>query len=229
MRARAAAAADATLAQTLPAALMAIDEAERLALKAARAEVYVGFYELENARAGVPAAAPALDPQLSRAELAKLECKRTEEAAMEAARQEHIADLPDIPSAIACDLGPDGVQALWEFAVDRFVTARDMNDADSCIWTETLPSFARKVLSNATLERAKHEWDLESAQIATRDAEKQIAEVRAEMREIGREMGEMEEAHEVEVARLKGELREAKGREEALQGVIAQWMSAHGV
>ena len=42
-------------------------------------------------------------------------------------------------------------------------------------------------------------------------------------------MDAMEESHEAEVARLQGELREAKGREEALQGVIAQWMSAQGV
>ena len=42
-------------------------------------------------------------------------------------------------------------------------------------------------------------------------------------------MDAMEERHEAEVARLRGQLREAKAREDALQGVIAQWMSAHGV
>ena len=39
----------------------------------------------------------------------------------------------------------------------------------------------------------------------------------------------MEAAHADEVVRLQGELNKSKGREEALQGVIAQWMSVQGV
>ena len=46
-KARDAAATDATLAPGLPAALAAIDEAERAAMAAARLEVYIGFHELE--------------------------------------------------------------------------------------------------------------------------------------------------------------------------------------
>ena len=60
------------------------------------------------------------------------------------------------------------------------------------------------------------------AQEGERAAEKRASECRTEMEE-------MEESYEAEVARLRGELREAKGREQALQGVIAQWMSAQGV
>ena len=54
-----------------------------------------------------------------------------------------------------------------------------------------------------------------------RAADKRVAE-------FAKDMEAMEESHEAEVARLQGELREAKGREEALQSVVAQWMGAHG-
>ena len=219
-------AADASLAPGLSRCLAAIDEAERLAMEKARREVYVGFHELEVA-ATAPAE-PQLKPQLSRVECAKLAAA----AEMEAATQQQLAELPDIPTSLACALGPDGVQVLWDHAVDTFAYA---TDADN-VWTDALPSLVRKLLSKAADVAYDHEQELEKAQIGADCLAYETA--RAEratkkMLEYGSEVDAMEEAHAAEIARLQGELREAravaKGREEALQGVIAQWMSAQGV
>ena len=152
---------------------------------------------------------------------------------MEAATQAHIAELPAIPAALRSALGPDGVQALWTHVVETFAYP---STPDACVWTEALPTLTRQVLAKASRDQAKQEWDLESAQLAVQDADGR-AEA-AWQRSFGhaKELGEVEEAHEAEVARLQAQLREARmhlhharGREEALQGVIAQWMSAQGV
>jgi hypothetical protein len=222
------AAADASLAAGLPAVLAAVDEAERLAMQAARLEVYVGFHELEVAAPAATAPEPA-EPQLSRVERAKLVVQAAHEAKMEAATQQQLAELPDIPLALAGALGPDGVQVLWDHAVDTFV---DSTHADVYVWTEALPSLVRKLLADAANAMHDHERELEKAQMGAGDlayAQEKAERASKKMIEYADEVDAMEETHATEIARLQGELREAKGREEALQGVIAQWMHAQGV
>ena len=220
-------AADASLAGGLPATLAAIDEAERLAMEKARHEVYVGFHELEvKVEESAPAAAP--EPQLSRVESAKLAGQAAHEAAMEEAMQWRLAELPDIPPSLAAELGPDGVQVMWDHAVDTY--------SGGTAWAEVLPSLVRKLLCDAANAAYDHERELDKARMGGDDlafAQKQAADASAKMVAYAEEVDAMEEAHANEIAHLRGELREAraeaKGREEALQGVIAQWMSARRV
>ena len=210
-------------------ALAAIDEAERLAMEAARREVYVGFHELAVLLAAPAAAAPEpaepAQPELSRLERAKL----AEQALMEAAAAQHLAELPDIPPALASELGPDGVQVLWDHAVDTYAHG---GPGGENVWTKALPSLVRKLLRDAVNAAYDHERKLEEARVGADNlayAEKKAADASHAQSMCAEELDAMEEMHADEVIRLKGELREAKGREEALQGVITQWMSAQGV
>lgn len=218
-----------TLASELPATLAAIDEAERLAMEAARSEVYVGFHELDAPAVApeVPAAAP--EPELSRLERAKL----AGEAEMAAATQRQLAELPDIPPSLATALGSDAVQVLWDHAVDTFVYCGLDTDGAEDVWSSALPSLVRKLVRDATWAAYDHEQELahQQQELAHQQqtAERTAERASKKMVEYAYEVDAMEDEHEKEVARLQGELREAKGREEALQGVISQWMSAHGV
>jgi hypothetical protein len=217
-----------TLASELPATLAAIDEAERLAMEAARSEVYVGFHELDAPAVApeVPAAAP--EPELSRLERAKL----AGEAEMAAATQRQLAELPDIPPSLATALGPDAVQVLWDHAVDTFVYCGPGHGGAADVWSSALPSLVYKLVRDATWAAYDHQQELEKAQTGASDlanAQQTAERASKKMAEYAYEVDDMEDEHEKEVARLQGELREAKGREEALQGVISQWMSAHGV
>ena len=141
--------------------------------------------------------------------------------------------VPPIPLDLSNALGPDGTQALWAYAADS--PGRQPDEADGW-WSLTLPGFVRWLQrrdvyrqEDLVRDRGLDQKEITAAGEATRAAEARASESAAAM-------DEMEESYEVEVARLQAQLREAqmrlhhaKGREEALQGVIAQWMGAQGV
>ena len=94
------------------------------------------------------------------------------------------------------------------------------------------PSLAptvRKLLRNAGNVTYEHERESDLAQFAAQGKEEMHNEATKRTSELAKKIDEMEAAHADEVARLQGELNKSKGREEALQGVIAQWMSVQGV
>ena len=198
-------------------------------MEAARSEVYVGFHELDAPAVApeVPAAAP--EPELSRLERAKL----AGEAEMAAATQRQLAELPDIPPSLATALGPDAVQVLWDHAVDTFVYCGPGHGGAEDVWSSALPSLVCKLVRDATWAAYDHEQELahQQQELAHQQqtAERTAERASKKMVEYAYEVDAMEDEHEKEVARLQGELREAKGREDALQGVVAQWMGAHGV
>lgn len=140
-RAQLAAAADPSLAATLPAALADIDAAERLELAKPRSEVYVGFHELaallprpaeppaaaaESAAAAEPAAESAAASVLA--------------AALQAVEPEPEPEIPAIPPDLARALGRDGVQALWRFH-HRDDHGEHLSLAESVDWHKYLPGL----------------------------------------------------------------------------------------
>ena len=120
------------------------------------------------------------------------------------------------------------MQALWTHVIE---TVACPSTPSACVWTEALPCLTRKLLRNAADVAYDHQRELEKLQSEAdqvHNAEERARNSATRAQHYADEADAMEEAHEAEVARLNGELREAKGREEALQGVIAQWMSARG-
>jgi hypothetical protein len=118
-RVRATAAADPAARATIRADLAAIDAAEQRALEAWRQEVYVGFTELDELLPLPGDAAEGAAARIERARAAAEAARDAEVAAYEATRYERtVARLPDMPPALTCALGPDGVQALWECAAE---------------------------------------------------------------------------------------------------------------
>ena len=206
----------------VPAEIAAIDAAEQARIKELREEIYIGFIELESL---LPVPNDDGAPRVT-----------TDESV--GVRFPYLLEnpelhVPPIPLDLANALGPDGTQALWAYAADS--PGRQPDEADGW-WSSTLPGFVswlqrRDVHRQEDLARQRG-FDQEDVSLAgewTRRAEARASESAAAMEE-------MEESYEVEVARLQAQLREAqmrlhhaKGREEALQGVIAQWMRAQGV
>ena len=248
--ARHAAAADASLAGGLPAALAAIDEAERLATEAARREVYVGFHELEAPPPPPPTGTPGgnePDTALSRTESARAAAELAEREQRQAEEAERQRTLPNIPQELAGALGTDGVQVLWRVATEQCWSRRAIPESGD--WWKKLPKLVKCLLEDA----ANQEAEFEIHKLDVRSIERQIkqAETRGWMRGCAEEIeiafsSDIEEAErcadvaekseaemveklaasEAEVAQLRQQLSEARGREVALEGVISRHMRA---
>ena len=200
----------------LPSELAAIDQAEQARLNELRDEVYIGFNELESLLPSESDVVPRVADETAEVRFPYL--LGLDE------RDDYVAAIP--PDLVAI-LGPDATQALWQFATRN--GNRGPSEPDFW-WSIELPGFAGWLMiddpafSGAVTAR-EHGFVLEElalAQEAARAARKRATECASDMEA-------MEETYEAEVARLQGALREAKGREDALQGVVAQWMGAHGV
>ena len=245
-RARDAAAADASLAAGLRAALAAIDEAERCAMEAARSEVYVGFHELEMPppppQAVPDGTAPdhaELDTALSRTERARAAAELAEREREQARELERQQALPDIPAELASALGPDGVQTLWCVATERCWSRHKIPESGD--WWKMLPELVKSLIEDSAIKECEfqithiqmkqaetrgwrrgraEEIDLMVVEAKRRTEEAERRTEEAEEQEI--ELTQRLEASEAEVERLRLQLSEARGRESALEGVISR-------
>jgi hypothetical protein len=150
-RVRATAAADPAARATIRADLAAIDAAEHRALEAPQQEVYIGFSELEELLPLPGDAAEGAAARIERACAAAEAARAAEVAAHAATRYERtVAKLPDMPPALTCALGPDGVQALWECAAEGGFEMRTSSDWCSALNTDgneaPLASLVRKLV-----------------------------------------------------------------------------------
>ena len=200
----------------LPSELAAIDQAEQADLKELRDEVYIGFNELDSLLPSESDGVPRVADETAGVRFPYLLGMNE--------RDNYVAAMP--PDLVAT-LGPDGTQALWQYATRYGKTGPSEPDV---WWSLELPAFVVSLMRDdpafsGAVTAQEHGYALEDialAQEATRAANERATECASDMEA-------MEETYEAEVARLRGALREAKGREDALQGVIAQWMGAHGV
>lgn len=131
-----------------PAAVAAIYAEERTKLESLRSEVYVGFNELETLLPGFEAkelddfrrAGPEHDVLASALRTAKAEARRPPPQ----------QSLPAIPPELAGHLGPDGVQYLWDHAME--VQAYPQRSQD---WHRFLPHLIQTLLAKLTIRQVE--------------------------------------------------------------------------
>ena len=124
-----------------------------------------------------------------------------------------------IPSDLVAALGPEATQVLWDNEMaDRaeYPLVRESDDW----WSNGLPFLVKTLLTK--LKRA-HAEQTRDATLRTQVASygQSVAAMRAEMDAAMAACDREAEAAEAENERLRGELREAKGREEALRDALA--------
>ena len=201
-----------------------IDAAERAASEAAhtaaRGEVYVGFHELEQL---LPVAAASADVQASDGETPSADDVEAPAYADTAAgRYSFEKDLHSIgcyfPWALVedyqkedCSMPPDLIKSLGP---DAAQVMQDRLGAEHCLvgeqwWSKGLPLFVKLLLQDLENERKWHKEDLELEKQDTRRAEQTREQAEAELEEAENTIGA-----------LRGDLRQAAGREEALHKVI---------
>ena len=133
----------------------AIDAEEQSKLESLRAEVYVGFHELE-------ALLPGAEKQ--KAEPAEPALAAAVQVATAALTQKPAPPaLPAIPPELASRLGPEGVQYLWDFVHERRTFPRRGED-----WYKCLPWVIQSILvdfsSLFNLQTEEDVWELIDAQ-----------------------------------------------------------------
>ena len=111
----------------------AIDAQEQSRLESLRAEVYVGFHELEALLPG-DAAPPVHIHDVLAAALESADIASKLAAAMQTAEE----NIPPIPAELALCLGRDGVQALWDH---RIYMGPQWKIEDNKDWYDLLPSL----------------------------------------------------------------------------------------
>ena len=205
-RLREAAEGSESLSAALPAELAKVDEVEQAALQAPRDEIYIGFHELPALLAAEPEPEPAM-------------------------RYPWIPDPPPfvpppadrlppaIPPDLVAALGPEATQVLWENEMaDRaeYPLVRESDDW----WSTGLPFLVKTLLTKLKHAHAEQTRD---ATLRTQVASygQSVAAMRAEMDAAMAACDREAEAAEAENERLRGELREAKGREKALMAALA--------
>ena len=115
----------------------AIDAQEQSRLESLRAEIYVGFHELEALLPGD--AAPPVDvAQPVHAVLAAALESADIASKLAAAEREAEENIPPIPAELALGLGRDGVQALWDHRIHEYP---GWTIEDSKGWYDLLPSL----------------------------------------------------------------------------------------
>ena len=220
--ARAAAAEDAKLAARLAADLAAIDGDEQAAIDAPKSEVYVGFHELDSL---LP---PPQDPY----------CDTTPPVAVrypwlvdkEICESRYVPferQCAPIPPDLANALGREATQLLWERSHRRL----PMDDNEW--WCLMLPGFVKHLVHEVSVRDAacdaKEEViaELEHKLLNFKLMEDAVyfhkdgtVFIRNGLQEI------LQEQHEEELEKLRGELQQAKAREEALLKAFAM-MGVH--
>ena len=103
----------------------ALDAAHRLEMETLRAEVYIGFHELETAAAGGAEEATAAPPQLATEPVlaAALQIAQRSEAQPRAP-----PDVAPIPPELCSRLKSEGVQYIWDFAARNAIYPKRSED-----------------------------------------------------------------------------------------------------
>ena len=212
----------------LQAALAAIDAEEQAVVEHARSEVYVGFTELDSLmpkpltnpldhleRPSQEATVDSiLKPDVSTNDLVTAMHKALEARGIRCPESYVTYEQDDehMPPDLAEAVGSDAARQLQAFG-------SCYSGADQW-WTIALPLFVRHLVSEhaATLTRIEREHDMAlDAANARRVLEEGLC---ADWEKRYIEQAEELEAEMETVEQLRGELREAKGREEALHAVI---------
>jgi hypothetical protein len=208
---------DAALAATLEADLDASREVERGELEMPVGEVYIGFHELESLLAPQAPPAPGYDDDETD-ELQKRKKRRLDITDFEDfLRAEgikfpiHMIAQQDresgaIPPDLGKALGPDATQALW-------AELEHMHLDSESWWSCGLPLYTRQLLQEKVRDDGYHAEDIEASEARVKEAHEEAARQREE------DFSTIS-ALEDEIEELRGQLREAKGREDALHGVI---------
>ena len=123
--------------------MAAIDAQERARLESLRAEVYVGFHELEALLPGDAAPPVNVARDLHTVLAAALESADIA-SKIAAAEQENEENLPPIPAELAMELGRDGVQALWDHRSTYMGPGWTMEGSQD--WYGLLPSLVGHTL-----------------------------------------------------------------------------------
>jgi len=209
---------DAALAATLEADLDASREVERGELEKPVSEVYVGFHELESLL--IPRAPPApcthdddetdelQEPKKRRLNI----CDFTDFLRAEGIKfpnrmyELHDRESHAIPPDLGKALGPDATQALWAQLEHLQLNSESW-------WTCGLPLYTQQLLKEKVRDDGYHAEDIEASEAREKEAREDAARQREE------DISTIS-ALEDELEELRGQLREAKGREDALHGVI---------
>jgi hypothetical protein len=138
---------------TLKEGIAAVDVEERSRLEALRAEVYVGFHELN---ALLPDAEEEAEKDPEHPVLAA--ALQTAEAQLK--RQSAPASLPAIPPDLARRLGPEGVQYIWDHALDNKIYPRRSED-----WHIHLPYMIQNLLLELVKRPSEESADAHLARI----------------------------------------------------------------
>jgi hypothetical protein len=192
--------------------LAEIDAEEQRELEKPRAEIYVGFHELDSLLPRLmellPTSTSAADADAGDGEL-KIPGVRypwlpTDLGGIDpAVTAEYRPEDGTIPPDLAQVLGRDGTQFLFEYC-------GSMGHIGEEWWQLGLPCLVKHLMRERT-ELAQ--WHDEDQDLLEAQA--------AEMRALRCARSADADAAESEIERLEGELREAKAREEALKGVLA--------
>ena len=183
-------------------------------------EVYVGFHELETLLAPPAPLAPACanededgtdetpEPKRQRLEDFR-DTLRAEGLKFPFLLYEEYREKQSgaIPPDLGKVLGPDATQALWGALGDS------MRLEGEGWWSVGLPLFTRRLLQDKVRDEGYHEEDMEQARADVKEAQEDARRQRAE------DFATIN-AQEEEIEELRGQLREAKGREDALHAVI---------
>ena len=211
--ARSAAASDVTLQATLQATLAGIDADQQAAVGRPRSEVYVGFHELDALLPGTDGYQP-LPPDLPKCGHKEYALTKGREDGIffpfactrNRARAGSMKSAP-IPRDMVELLGPDAAAQLWDEYGGTGYEAPEW-------WSSGVPNLI-KLLRHELAE--KEMWLAEDELLLKERVPREWVETaRKEAAEAAEATAEAEE----EIQELKKQLQEAKGREDALLGVI---------
>lgn len=190
-------------------------ESEKAELYDARTEVYIGFHELESLlqeeedaepeRAPAPAPVPAPEVQLARQPAVHFPWLLELD-------EEPWAGCPIPPDLLAALYSTEAVDLLWEQS--REWACPPETGADW--WSHGLPRFAARLVLELRLQR---EVSMRTASQHCEDLARLEAELETANQSREKAYAGWNAADE-EIAEVEGQLREAKGREDALHEVI---------
>ena len=165
----------------------AIDAQEQSRLESLRAEVYVGFHELEALLPG-DAAPPVHVAEPVHAVLAAALESADIASKLAAATQTAEENIPPIPAELALCLGRDGVQALWDHRMYMHEPCERCPITDSKDWYDLLPGLVGQTLLDSRIAYQEGRIDgLEAAvhsEALLDKAQEQVKQLQARVREL---------------------------------------------
>ena len=138
---------------TLKEGIAAVDVEERSRLEALRAEVYVGFHELN-------ALLPDAEEEAEKDPEHPVLAAALQTAEVQLKRQSAPASLPAIPPDLARRIGPEGVQYIWDHALDNKIYPRRSED-----WHIHLPYMIQNLILELVKRPSEESADAHLARI----------------------------------------------------------------